>query len=256
MAKVDPVLGLAELDRELAPVLPSGWLALLEGRPGSGLPLFAKQFAQAGIGITPVLYYTTYERTEDVLKVFAEFGWKTEGLSVVNLAEEYYERVLRRDLEVSKVREQGLTLKDLTGVPPSPLQRRTFNLENRLLADLSAIEKPFRLVLDSLDFFLEVLAPAQVTAVARQIRHLAQQYRGQALLTLQADVHERRTQGLLEDLADLIVELKAEPGVDSYDHVFDIRKVRNHPDKTRIGTARATPRGLELGDSPAGPRSP
>jgi len=255
MAKVAPVLGVAEIDRDLAPVLPSGWLALLEGRPGSGLPLFAKQFAQAGIGHTPVLYYTTYERTEDVLKVFADFGWKTDGLSVVNLADEYYERVLRRDLEVSKMREQGLTLKDLLDAPASPLHRRTFNLESRLLADLSTIEEPFRLVLDSLDFFLEVLTPAQVTSVARQVRHLAQQFKGQALLTLQSDVTERRTQGLLEDLADLIVELKAEPGVDSYDHVFDIRKVRNHPDKTRIGTARATPRGLELGDSPSGPRA-
>lgn len=245
-----PILGLAELDRELATVLPPGWLGLLVGRSGSGMPLFAKQFAAAGAGATPVRYYTTYERTEDVQRAFRDFGWSSEGITVVNLADEYYERVLKRDLEVSQARERGLSYRDVERAPPAAVKRRTYNLANRLLSDLSTVEGPFRLVLDSLDFFLEVLEPAEVMMVARQIRHLAQAHGGETFLVLQAEIHERRTTGLLEDLADLVVELRAEPRPDTYEHVFAIRKVRNHPEHTRIAIARATEHGLVLPPAP------
>jgi KaiC/GvpD/RAD55 family RecA-like ATPase len=241
-----PVMGIPALDAELAPVLPPGWLGLLVGRSGSGVALFAKQFAQAGVGSTPVLYYTTYERTEDVQRAFRDFGWSSEGVTVVNLADEYYERVLKRDLEVSQARERGLSYRDVERAPPATVRRRTYNLANRLLSDLSAVEGPFRLVLDSLDFFLEVLEPAEVMMVARQIRHLAQAHGGETFLVIQAEIHERRTTGLLEDLADLVIELRAEPRPDTYEHQFAIRKVRNHPEKTRILVARATDHGLVL----------
>jgi len=233
MPETGPILGIPEIDRDLAPVLPRGWLALLEGRPGSGMPLLAKQFAHAGASAGPVVYYSSYERSEDVARAFQDFGWKTDGIRIVNLSEEYYDRVLRRDLEVSRTREQGLTFRDLAGAPASPVQRRTFNLQNRLLADFVAIDGPFRLVLDSFDFFLELLEPQQVTVVARQIRHLAQQFGGQALLVIHAEIHEASTRGLLESMADLVLELRVSPRPESYEHVLDIRKVRNHPELTR-----------------------
>jgi len=253
MATPPPILGIPELDRELGPALPPGWLALLEGRSGSGAPLFAKQFAQAGEGLLPVLYYTTFERTEDIQRTFHDFGWPSDGLSVVNLADEYYDRVLRRDLEISRTRERGLTYADLAGVPSVPVRRRTYNLQHRLLSDLAAIDKPFRLVVDSLDFFLEVLAASEVMTMARQVRHLAQQYAGQALLVLQAESHERRVQGLLEDMADLVVELHSERVEKSYEHTFAIRKVRNHPSLTRLAPVTATNRGFVLAPAPAAP---
>ena len=246
MSESPPILGIPELDAELSPLLPPGWLALLEGRPGSGIPLAAKQFAHAGVGRSPVFYYSTYERSEDVARAFSHFGWSTAGLSVVNLSSEYYDRVLRRDLEVSRTRERGLTLKDVTGPPTAPVQKRTFNLENRLLADLVAIDGPFRLVLDSLDFFLEVLEPTEVTRVARQIGQLAQEFGGQAMLIIQSEIHEGVSRGLLYNLADLVVELHAEPRADAYEHILEIRKVRNHPEKTRRIAVQVAPSGLVM----------
>jgi KaiC/GvpD/RAD55 family RecA-like ATPase len=254
MAEPAPIIGIPELDRELVPYLPSGWLGLLTGRPGSGSALFAKQFAQAaGPHRTPVVFYTTYERTEDIHRAFQEFGWRPENVRIVNLAAEYYERVLRRDLEVSQAREQGLTYRDVERAPPTPVQRRTFNLQNRILSDLATIETPFRLVLDSLDFFLETLAPADAMVVARQVRHLAQARGGDALLVIQADIHERRMAGLLEEMADLVLDLRAEPKADTFEHVLAIRKVRNHPERSRIHTVRATDHGLVLPSSDAAP---
>ncbi len=239
-----PVLGLDEVDRELAPVMPPGWVGILRGGSGSGMSLFAKQFAQAGNGKIPVLYYTTYERTEDIEKAFRDFGWSTAGIQVVNLSEEYFERVLLRDLEVSRRRERGLTFKELTEVAAPPTGRRSYNLTSRLLSDLAALDHPFRLVVDSIDFFLEVLDASDVMMMVRQIRHRVQALGGQALLCMVADVHDRRTTGLLEDLADLVVELAGGPATETYEHLFAIRKVRNHPEKTTVGVARMTAGGL------------
>lgn len=251
MSEETPVLGIGEVDRDLAPYMPPGWVGILRGGSGSGMSLFAKQFAQAGGGRLPVFYYTTYERTEDILKAFHDFGWSTDGIQVVNISEEYYERVLRRDLEVSRLREKGLTYRDLIDTANVPARRRSYNLSNRLLSDLAALDHPFRLVLDSIDFFLEVLDPGDVMMMVRQIRHRVQTLGGQALLSMATEVHDRRTTGLLEDLSDLVVELGAGPTMDSFEHLFAIRKVRNHPEKTSVGLARMTAHGLVVP-----PRSP
>ncbi|HYK92868.1 MAG TPA: ATPase domain-containing protein [Thermoplasmata archaeon] len=244
MSAPAPVLGIDEIDRELSSYMPPGWIGILLGGSGSGMSLFAKQFAQAGGGGIPVLYYTTYERTDDIQKAFRDFGWSSSGIQVVNLSDEYYERVLRRDLEVSRLRERGLTYKDLIDTSNAPVRRRSYNLTSRLLSDLAGLDHPFRLVVDSIDFFLEVLDPGEVMMMVRQIRHRVQSLGGQALLVMVSEVHDRRTTGLLEDLADLVVELGAGPATDSFEQMFAIRKVRNHPEKTSVGVARMTPHGL------------
>lgn len=246
------VIGVPEIDRDLAPALPPGWLGLLLGQSGSGMTLFAKQFAQAGGSQSPVLFYTTYERTEDIQRAFTDFGWKFKGIQIVNLSEEYYETVLRRDLEVSRLRERGVSYKELIDTSTSPVRRRSYNLTNRLLSDLAALEHPFRLVVDSLDFFLEVLDPGDVMMMVRQVRHRVQALGGQALLAVQSEVHDLRTTGLLEDLADLVIEVRADQRGDSVEHLFAVRKVRNHPEKTSVGVAKMTAHGLTV--LPAGKR--
>jgi KaiC/GvpD/RAD55 family RecA-like ATPase len=250
----ESVLGLPELDPELYPSLPVGWLGLLIGSSGAGTPMFSKQFAHSMVGSTPVLYYTTYERTEDVHRAFRDHGWDPDGVKIVNLAEEYYEHVLLRGLDISKARERGVHLADLSADGTLGPDQSGYNLTNRLLADLAGLDGRFRLVLDSLDFFLEVQPVAEVMTLVRQIRHRAATLGGQALLLLHGETHERRVSGLLEDMADLIVELTARPVGATYAHTLAVRKLRNHPERTRIIPARMTDRGLELmstGDAPA-----
>ncbi len=246
MSGARPIFDLPEVDPGLSGVLPSGWLGLLRGMSGSGVSLLAKQFAHAGLGASPVHYYSTYERTDDVERAFRDFRWTPKGLEVINLSDEYYERILRRDLEVSRARETGISYRDLADHPTVPLRRRTYNLANRILADLAGMNGPFRLVLDSLDFFLEVLDPSEVLMLARQTRHHAQNLGGQVLLVIQPDIHERRTSGLLEDMADLVVDLQgAEPPRDDRRTLL-VRKVRNHPERTQAHAARVTEHGLAL----------
>ena len=252
MADPARVFGVPELDEALGSTLPPGWLGVVEGRSGSGASLLAKQFAHAGLGHSPVLYYTTYERSDDVARAFAGFGWPTEGLNAVDLAAEYYDRVLKRDIEVSRTRERGLSYKDLVGVPSMPVQRRTFNLENRLLADLAAIEGPFRLVLDSLDLFLELAEPAQVARVARHIRRLAQEFGGQALLVLQDEHAGVTARTLLEELADLVVELRTDSTAEPPSISIAVRKLGDRPDRTGRWHLRVAYDGLAVALPPPG----
>jgi KaiC/GvpD/RAD55 family RecA-like ATPase len=230
----EQIFGIPEVDGTLFSALPPGWLALLSGHSGSGAPLLAKQFAHAGIGRVPVLFYTTFERTEDVQKAFANFGWDPTEVKVVNLADEYYERVLVRGLEIARAREHGLSLDQLVGAEPRDVSIKSFSLTNRMLSDLAGMDQPFRLVLDSVDFFFEVLEPHDVTTVARQIRHRCQSIGGQALLTIHSVAHDRAVFGLLQDLADLVFELKAEANGNRYAHTLYTEKVTNRPDLSRI----------------------
>lgn len=237
VAEGQRILGIPEIDEPLGVALPPGWLALLNGSSGSGAPVLAKQFAHAGVGSIPVLFYTTYERSDDVRRSFADFGWDPDAVKIVNVADEYYERVLVRGLEVAQAREKGLGVGSLVRDERENRPATSFRLTDRMLADLAAMDAPFRLVVDSVDFFFEVLAPRDVTTVARQIRHRCQTVGGQAMLALHSSVHDAVTGSLLEDLADLVLELKNEPKGDRYAHTLAVEKVGNRPDLTRIWRA-------------------
>jgi KaiC/GvpD/RAD55 family RecA-like ATPase len=228
------IFGIPEIDDALWPALPPGWLALLSGHSGSGAPLLAKQFAHAGVGSVPVLFYTTYERTEDVSTAFEEFGWDPAEVKVVNLAAEYYDRVLMHGLDIARAREKGISLGELVEARDPTAAPKSFSLTNRMLSDLAEIDHPFRLVLDSVDFFLEVLEPRDVTTVARQIRHRCRSIGGQALLMAHSVGQDRALFGLLHDLADAAFELKSEPDGTRYRHTLFVDKVANHPELGRI----------------------
>jgi KaiC/GvpD/RAD55 family RecA-like ATPase len=246
----DRILGIPELDPALATALPPGWMAVLTGPSGSGAPLLAKQFANAGVGKSPVLFYTTYERTHDVEEAFEAFGWDSSAVKIVNLADEYYDRVLVRGLEVAQAREQGLTLDQLRLDRPKDRVASQFSLTSRMLSDLASIDTPFRLVLDSVDFFLEVLEPAEVTRVARQIRYRCQTVGGQALLAVHSRGHDTPFAVALEDLADLVFNVKAEPKGTRYETTLYVEKVRNRPDLQRIARAHIGQGGWTIEDEP------
>ncbi|MCI4358445.1 MAG: hypothetical protein L3J95_02915 [Thermoplasmata archaeon] len=242
-----PILGLAELDRELAPSLPKGWLGLLNAPTDAEASLLAKQFAARASAEAPAVFYTTYERTEEVQSTFRALGGDPARLRIVNLAEEYFVHVLSPQLEVSRIRDRGLQLSDLAHRQPVEIAPPPYNLTNRILSDIAGLNDPFRLVIDSLDFLLEVLDLPEVLTIARQTRHRAQSLGAQTLLVLHSEIHERRASGLLEEMADLVLELSAQPEGPRFEHRLAVRKVRNHPELKRTATLRVTPNGFALG---------
>ena len=243
MADATTVLGLPEFDGPIASALPPGYVALLQGGTSSGAPILARQFARAAIGTVPVLYYTTYDRSDDLAQAFRDCGTDPDALTIVNLADEYYERVLVRGLNVARVRERGLAVEDLVADPKRDRAPEAYRLADRMLSDLAGIDAPFRLVIDSLDFFFEVLGPKDVMKVAREVRHCCRTVGGQALLAVHAPREAGGTVGtLLVDLADLVLSLHAEPRGDRFRHTLLVEKVGHRPDLTRL-------QPLRLGDS-------
>jgi hypothetical protein len=114
-----------------------------------------------------------------------------------------------------------------------------------MLSDLAAIDSPFRLVIDSIDFFFEALPPHEVTMVARQIRHRCQTIGGQALMAIHSPARDR-TAFSLHDLADVVFELSAEPRGSRYEHTLYLEKVANHPDLSHIWRAETGESGWHV----------
>ena len=246
-----PILGIPELDAALLADLTPGWLGLICGPTGSGTHLLAKQFAAEGRGSSPVLFYTTNETTANLQKSFRDYGWDPESIRIENLDDEYFDRVLARQLEVSRTREQGLTAKQLLSEGGlAPLQR-PFSLTSRILADIAKLETPFRLVVDSIDFLIEILGAAEVVTLARQIRRRAQALGGQSMLVLHPGIHDAHTTGLLEEIADVVVELNVVPDAKRGSTEILVQKLRLHPERNRRFVAEMTDNGMRVARSGA-----
>ncbi|MGI0052757.1 MAG: RAD55 family ATPase [Thermoplasmata archaeon] len=241
-----PVFGIPEIDNVLGPVLPAGWLGLVEGSAGTGTHLLAKQAAHAAAGYAPVLYYATHESLDEVTRAFAEFGWDSGPIAIADLGSEYQQEQLDRDIAVGRARAKGLSLKEASlGTTPVVPARYPASLAGRILTDIAPRDSPFRLVLDSIDLLLEQGTAEEAPRVARQIRHQAVAVGGSALLTVHPAVAEERTLALLEVIADFVVHLRLiEDGNQFYPKIA-LTKVRNHPERTRIFRGSVTARGME-----------
>jgi KaiC/GvpD/RAD55 family RecA-like ATPase len=248
------VFGVPEFDEPLAQSLPPGFLAVLVGGTPSGAPILARQFARAAVGSVPVIYYTTYQHSDDLKTAFRDFGTDPDALTIVNLADEYYERVLLRGLDVARVRERGLSLEDLAADPRPNRAPGPYRLSDRMLSDLAQIDAPFRLVIDSLDFFFEVLSSEDVMKVAREVLHCCRSVGGQALLAVHGHRNEAASGGLLVDLADLVLEVRAEAKGDRFYHTLLVEKVGHRPDLARVVPLHLGETGWEFGGGAKPPR--
>ncbi|UCD91615.1 MAG: recombinase RecA [Methanobacteriota archaeon] len=227
-------IGIPALDKSLMEGLPQGVVILVTGSPGSGAELFAKQFASAATGKESMVYFTTTERDEDVTTTMEHFGWKSD-IQTVNIGELYYERVLARELEISKYRQEGLKTKDIRKYEMDEEEmRRQVNLLTSLTYEISKLKPPFRIVVDSLDFFLEYYQDRNVLSALRTIKSHIQHNRSVALFTLLTNVHDTRTESGVEEIVDVIIELERQRTGDEFKRYLLIRKVRNHPEKTGI----------------------
>ncbi|MFQ6061186.1 MAG: RAD55 family ATPase [Thermoplasmata archaeon] len=237
-------IGIPALDRSLMEGLPDGLVILVTGSPGSGAELFAKQFASAGTGKESVVYFTTTERNEDVSSTLEHFGWK-QDLQIVNIGEQYYERVLARELEISKYRQEGLKTKDIREYEiAEEVKKKSVNFLTSLTYEVSKLKPPFRIVIDSLDFFLEYYADRNVLSALRTIKAHIQHNRSVALFTMLSGVHDTRTESGVEEIVDIIIELERQRVGDEFKRNLLIRKVRNHPEKTMIHPYKITREGI------------
>jgi KaiC/GvpD/RAD55 family RecA-like ATPase len=218
-------IGIPALDEHIGGGIQKGSTILVMGTPGSGTEFFAKQFASAGL--EQVTYFTSTERDEDVLSLMREYGWRTD-LSIVNIGSKYYERVLAKKLEVSRFRQEGITLGDIRRFREQDSMKEE-NFLTFLAYEISKLNPPFRVVINSLDFFLENYDSAEVLMAMRTIKAHTQHSESVTLMTMLKGVHDSRIQSSIEDLSDVILELDREKvGHESKKYMI-VQKVRNRP---------------------------
>ena len=223
--------GIKMLDEALAGGLQTGFTILVCGQPGAGMDLFAKQFASGGVGQEDVVYFTTNERNEDIISTMEQFGWKKD-INIVNLGSVYYENVLAGELEVSKFRREGIRLRDIKKL--KEVRRGGTNLLTILTYEVSKLKPPFRVIIDSLDFFFEYYEPSNVLSAIRTIKAHTQRSESVALLTMLTGIRQRNIESGIEEIMDCIVELERERAKNAFHKQMVIRKYRNHPERTGI----------------------
>ncbi len=237
-------IGIDMLDKALMNGIPKGYTILLAGTPGSGTELFAKQFAAAGIGKENVVYFTTTERDEDILNTMKSMNWGTD-IKIVNIGTEYYRKVLEKELMISKYREEGIPTSEIF-IPGKKKEEKKVNFLTKVTYEISKLEPPFRIVIDSLDFFLNQYDRGKVISALRTIKAHTQYCESVALLTMLNNVYGTATQSGIEEIVDVILELEMLRTPTGFDKYLIVKKVRNHPEKTGIFKYEVNERGFVL----------
>ncbi len=225
--------GIKILDDTLGGGVPLGFTTLVSGSPGGGTELFAKQFASAGKKSEAIVYVSTTERNEDVMATMKRFRW-TEDMNILNIGTRYYENVLARKLEVSKYRYEGLSKENIDDLIHGGESERVENFLSVLTYEVSKLEPPFRLIVDSLDFFLEQYPHQDVISALRMVKAHVQHSECVAFFTLQRDVYEKRTYSGIESVVDCIFELDTWIEKAEFKRFIVIKKLRNHPERTGV----------------------
>ena len=242
MTSILETIGIPALDRYLGGGVPRGFTILVVGRPGSGTEFLAKQFASAGDLVTN--YFTTTERDEDIFSVMKQHAWKP-NLKIFNIGVKYYQTTLEKRLEISRYRQEGLKYDEVKKVGDDE-DDFDINYLTSLAYEISKLPTPFRVVVDSLDFFLENYDTSEVLSALRTIKAHTQHSESLTLITMLKNVHEPRVQSSIEDMSDMILELERETVQHEIKKFLVIQKVRNNPGL--VGSLPCTfgPSGIQL----------
>jgi len=235
-------IGIPALDKYLGGGVPKGFTILVVGRPGSGTEYLAKQFASAGDANT--VYFTTTERDEDIVSAMKEHGWRS-NVKIFNIGVKYYETTLEKRLEISRYRQEGLKFEDIKKSKGGQ-DKFDINYLTSLAYEISKLPTPFRVVVDSLDFFLENYDTVEVLSAMRTIKAHTQHSESITLITLLKNVLEARIQSSIEDMADMIIELERDTIQHEVKKFLSIQKVRNNPGLVGSLPCVFSPTGIEL----------
>ncbi|MCD6461439.1 MAG: recombinase RecA [Thermoplasmata archaeon] len=224
--------GVEAINELLTGALPEGHIILVYGPPGCGLELFAKQYANAGGD--NVTYIATDEDTDNIIATMQQFGWN-KRINVVNFGKEYYQKVLAKRLEVSKYREEGIKMEDIKHFTSASWRsEKPINFLTKLIYETSRLPPGFRLVVDSLNFFLEHYDFPSVLSGLRTIRAHAQHVKGEVLYTLHTGFYHSGLESGIESLVDCLLEFETVRSGADFERSIIIHKVANHPERTGV----------------------
>jgi len=223
-----PSTGIKKLDEVLMDGIPEGSSVLVIGTPSSGMELFAKQFA-SGNKNEKAVYFTTSETEDEVKSLLKSYKWK-EDLDIISVSTQYYEKILAKELEASKLKKEGLSVSDIAKLGTFE-GREDINFLETLTYEISKLKKNYRVVIDSLDFFLERYPSEEVLSAVRMIKSHIHYTKGLALFTMVKDVYDKRIENSISAIADCVIELEIVKIGTGFENRLIVKKVKNMPQK-------------------------
>ena len=220
-----------------------GSTVLIQGSSGSGKELLSKQFASAGIGSENVVYFSTDETSDELIDTFEQYRWPTD-LRIVNIGTQYFEKVLSRELQASRFKQEGLSVAELRNIGSYGSTVDQINFVADMTYEISKLKAPFRVVIDSLDFFLQYYDPIEVLSAMRTIKEYAQANGGTVMYTITDGAHETRLQSQMEAISDVVIQLEVGRMAAEFENRLIIKKIRNHPEKAAVMIYAVTEHGI------------
>jgi KaiC/GvpD/RAD55 family RecA-like ATPase len=238
-------IGIERLDEALidGKGITMGSSVLIQGSSGSGKELLAKQFASAGIGSENVVYFSTDETSDELIETFEQYRWPTD-LRIVNVGTQYFEKVLSRELQASRFKQEGLSVAELRNIGSYGSTVDQINFVADMTYEISKLRAPFRVVIDSLDFFLQYYDPIEVLSAMRTIKEYAQANGGTVMYTITDGAHETRLQSQMEAISDVVIQLEVGRMAAEFENRLIIKKIRNHPEKAAVMIYAVTEHGI------------
>lgn len=263
--------GLAALDTFLKGGLPKGFTTLLLAPVGSGSEIFAKQFAQ-GHARERGLFVTTDESANEVDGAVRAAKWDFSGVQIVDLQSDFAEAMMEaQQKQMDKPREsgaapvrrsfdprdlvEGTSSNDLLKRPtpgwgsgdlPAPAVTSRTDYLGRLLEPYSKLRTPDRVVIHSLDFFLNLYPVDQVVSALTALKAANSKNGGLLLLVLSKGAHGATTERRMELLADCLIELEVTRKGTTFERFFMVKKVKNRTVGIGVSTYEVKPDGFQL----------
>lgn len=251
--------GIEALDAFLKGGLPRGFTSLLLAPSGAGAEIFAKQFCVGNKG-EKVTYVTTDESAAEVRQTVKEAGWPFEHVEIIDLQTEFAETMMasqeRRRPAEDKPRVDARRLIDgadsldflrrpgsTPGHPGPPVAP---DYLQRLMGVQSRIRPPDRIVVHSLDFFLNHHSLEEVVAALTAFKAATARNGGMGLWVLSKGAHGAATERRLELLADCLLELEVTRKGTTFERFFMVKKVKNRAYGIGVSTYDITQQGFRL----------
>jgi KaiC/GvpD/RAD55 family RecA-like ATPase len=254
--------GIEALDIFLKGGLPRGYTTLMLAPAGSGSEIFAKQFAAGGPN-DKVVYVTTDESTNEVHSTARSSGWNFANVTVVDLQTEFAEAMMdaqqkardrpkdapvRRTFDPRELVEGTSSLDLMRGRSKPAAEGRLPDTDylGRLLDPFSRLRSPDRMVVHSLDFFLNLYPLENVVSALTALKAANAKSGGLLLLVLSKGAHGGNAERRLELLADCLIELEVTRKGTSFERFFMVKKVKNRSYGIGVSTYEITPQGFHL----------
>ncbi|RLF40295.1 MAG: hypothetical protein DRN12_05690 [Thermoplasmata archaeon] len=222
--------GIKNLDKLLGGGVQKGFTICITGVPGTNMEIIMKQIASKG----DVVFITTGENKEDVLKIMKKFGWNNKHLVFIDIAQIYLKYIQEGiSLRSPRVEERSKNqIKELIKLASSSVPSRETKEPDFLDMFISTIQRfsSKKIVLDSLDFFLKKYSWIKLLEILNVAKINIIEGEGLFFFNITRGIHGKNIERELEQLADCVIELDVIRSGNSFERILSIKKFRNHPE--------------------------